>query len=87
MLSIHSRKLKHQSFCIEKGVSFAVNEAFTDGGNGAVALANAVVEAIENKPSGDLKLPMNLRIVLKPRLQKLRPIFMGLAMWYWVKKH
>lgn len=41
-------------FCEEKGVSFAVNEAFTDGGEGAVELAKAVVKAIEEKPSKEL---------------------------------
>lgn len=44
-----------REFCEERGVSFAVNEAFTDGGEGAVTLANAVVKAIEEKPSEDLK--------------------------------
>ncbi|MDO5664129.1 MAG: formate--tetrahydrofolate ligase [Bacteroidia bacterium] len=41
-------------FCEGKGVSFAVNEAFTDGGEGAIDLANAVVKAIEEKPSKNL---------------------------------
>ena len=41
-------------FCEDKGVSFAVNNAFTDGGEGAVELAQAVVKAIEEKPSKDL---------------------------------
>ncbi|MDO5522785.1 MAG: formate--tetrahydrofolate ligase [Bacteroidia bacterium] len=41
-------------FCEEKGVSFAVNEAFTDGGEGAVELAKAVVKAIEEKPSKEI---------------------------------
>ncbi|MGI6048135.1 MAG: formate--tetrahydrofolate ligase [Petrimonas sp.] len=41
-------------FCENRGVSFAVNEAFTDGGEGAVELAEAVVKAIEEKPSKDL---------------------------------
>lgn len=60
-----------KSFCIEKGVSFAVNEAFTDGGNGAVALANAVVEAIENKPSGDLKFTYELEDSIETKITKI----------------
>jgi len=43
-----------QKFCEERGISFAVNEAFSRGGEGAVELAHAVVDAIENRPSGEL---------------------------------
>ncbi len=44
-----------QKFCEERGVPFAVNEAFTNGGAGAVDLANTVVDAIENRPSKELR--------------------------------
>ena len=37
------------------GVGFAVNNAFVEGGAGAVELANLVVKTIEEKPSEDLK--------------------------------
>lgn len=37
--------------CEEMGVGFAVNNAFAEGGAGAVELANLVVDTIENKPS------------------------------------
>jgi len=60
-----------RKFCEEKGVSFAVNEAFTDGGNGAVELANAVVEAIENKPSGELQFTYNLEDSIETKLNKI----------------
>ena len=60
-----------RKFCEERGVSFAVNEAFTDGGNGAVELANAVVEAIENKPSGDLQFTYNLEDSIETKLNKI----------------
>ena len=41
--------------CEEMGVGFAVNNAFTEGGAGAVELANLVVDTIENNPSEPLK--------------------------------
>lgn len=42
-------------FCRQRGIRFAVNNAFTEGGKGAVELANAVVDAIENEPSQPLR--------------------------------
>lgn len=40
--------------CAEMGVGFAVNNAFAEGGNGAVELANLVVDTIEKQPSQPL---------------------------------
>ena len=40
--------------CAERGVGFAVNNAFVEGGAGAVELAELVVRTIEEKPSGDM---------------------------------
>lgn len=40
--------------CAERGVGFAVNNAFVEGGTGAVELANLVVETIEKQPSKPL---------------------------------
>jgi formate--tetrahydrofolate ligase len=37
------------------GVPFALNNAWAEGGEGAVDLANLVVETIDNNPSGPLK--------------------------------
>ncbi len=45
-----------RDFCDKQGVSFAVNEAYTKGGEGAIELANVVVKAIDEKPSDELKL-------------------------------
>ena len=42
--------------CKDLGVGFAINNAFTEGGSGAVDLANLVVETIENQPSAPLRL-------------------------------
>jgi formate--tetrahydrofolate ligase len=66
-----------RKFCEERGVSFAVNEAFTDGGNGAVDLANAVVEAIENKPSGDLKFTYQLEDSIETKINKIATTIYG----------
>ena len=41
--------------CEEMGIGFAVNNAFVQGGEGAVELANLVVKTIEENPSKDLK--------------------------------
>ena len=40
--------------CAERGVGFAVNNAFVEGGAGAVELAELVVRTIEEKPSGEM---------------------------------
>ena len=42
--------------CEEKGIGFAVNNAFVEGGEGAVELAELVVKTIEENPSGPLTL-------------------------------
>ena len=41
--------------CAELGIGFAVNNAFVEGGKGAVELANLVVKTIEENPSKELK--------------------------------
>ena len=53
--------------CAEMGVPFALNNAFAEGGAGAVDLANLVVETIENNPSGPLQFTYadDLKIVEK----------------------
>ena len=45
--------------CEEMGVGFAVNNAFTEGGAGAIELANLVVDTIEKHPSEPLKFAYN----------------------------
>ena len=40
--------------CAELGIGFAVNNAFVEGGEGAVELANLVVKTIEENPSKDM---------------------------------
>lgn len=45
-----------RAHCENKGVGFAVNNAFTAGGEGAVELAELVVKTIEEQPSQPLQL-------------------------------
>ena len=45
--------------CAEIGVPFALNNAFCEGGDGAVELAKLVVETIDNNPSGSLQYTYN----------------------------
>lgn len=59
-----------RAFCEERNVSFAVNEAFTDGGEGAVELANAVVDAIE-KTTSELKFTYNDEDTIETKLTKI----------------
>lgn len=40
-----------REWCTSQGVEFAINNAFTQGGEGAVELAKIVVRTIENNPS------------------------------------
>lgn len=40
--------------CEEQGIGFAINNAFMEGGDGAIDLANLVVETIEKNPSQPL---------------------------------
>ncbi len=40
--------------CAEMGIGFAVNNAFVEGGQGAVELANLVVKTIEENPSKNI---------------------------------
>ncbi len=58
-------------FCEERNIPFAINEAFTEGGEGAVELAKTVVEAIENKPSAELQFTYNDEDDIETKLTKI----------------
>lgn len=56
-----------RSYCEEKGAKVAFSDVFLKGGEGAIELANAVVETIETeksdfKPLYDEKLPINEKL-------------------------
>jgi len=57
--------------CREKGVGFAVNSAFSEGGQGAEALARLVVETIETKPSSPLKFTYKDTDSIRTKIEKI----------------
>ena len=57
--------------CAEMGVAFALNNAFAEGGAGAIDLANLVVETIENKPSGPLQFTYGDQDRLMEKIEKV----------------
>ena len=57
--------------CAEKGIGFAVNNAFVEGGEGAVELAELVVKTIEENPSGPLTLAYSDDDDVVPKINKV----------------
>lgn len=57
--------------CEEMGIGFAVNNAFVEGGVGAVELANLVVKTIEENPSKDLKFAYKDEDEVKDKVSKV----------------
>ncbi len=60
-----------RNHCKEIGVRFAINNAFVEGGEGAIELAKVVVEAIENEPSKPLKYIYDLEDSFKDKVLKI----------------
>ena len=60
-----------RDFCESKGVGFAVNLAFGEGGEGAVELAKVVVDTIENKPSAELAFTYDNEDSIEEKLDKI----------------
>lgn len=57
--------------CAAQGIGFAVNNVFVEGGNGAVELANLVVDTIENQPSEPLRLAYNDDDTVEEKISKV----------------
>ena len=57
--------------CKEIGVAFAENNAFAEGGKGAVELANIVVDQIENNPSKPLQYKYDEEDDVKTKVEKI----------------
>lgn len=55
----------------ELKVGFAINNAFAKGGEGAIDLANLVVETIENKPSAPLKFAYDEEDSIQRKIEKV----------------
>ena len=57
--------------CHERGVGFAVNNAFTEGGKGAEELARLVVKSIDETPSAPLRFAYDLDDSVETKVQKI----------------
>ncbi len=60
-----------RNHCAEQHVGFAVNDAFAQGGKGAVELARLVVEMVENTPSQPLCYAYDLESPVKAKIDKI----------------
>jgi formate--tetrahydrofolate ligase len=60
-----------RSHCKSIGIGFAVNNAFVEGGAGAVELANLVVDTIENKPSQTLHFAYEEKDSIEEKIRKV----------------
>ena len=57
--------------CEEKGVGFAMNNVFAEGGEGGTELARLVVDTIENHPSSPLQYTYDLNDPIRTKVQKV----------------
>ncbi len=55
----------------ELGVGFAINNAYMEGGDGAIDLAKLVVETIEQRPSMPLQFAYNLEDTIETKVEKI----------------
>lgn len=60
-----------RKFCEERKVGFSVNEAFTEGGEGAIDLANLVVDTIEKNPSKKVSFTYNDNESIETKIEKV----------------
>jgi len=60
-----------ENWCKEMGAEFAINEGFALGGNGAVSLAQKVVDVVEKKPSNPIKHTYNLDDSIEEKIKKI----------------
>ena len=58
--------------CEEKGVGFAMNNVFAEGGEGGTELARLVVDTIENHPSAPLQYTYDLNDPIRTKVQKVK---------------
>lgn len=60
-----------EKFCKDENIDFAINNAFSEGGEGAVELANLVVNAIEQNPSKKLELVYENEDAINTKIEKV----------------
>lgn len=65
--------------CAELGVPFALNNAWAEGGEGAIDLANLVVETIENNPSGPIQFTYSDDMSIKAKIEAVAKKLYGAA--------
>ena len=65
--------------CAELGVPFALNNAWAEGGEGAIDLANLVVETIENNPSGPIQFTYSDDMSIKAKIETVAKKLYGAA--------
>jgi formate--tetrahydrofolate ligase len=58
-------------WCEKEGVAFAINNGFANGGEGAAAVAQKVVEVIENNPSKDINFTYELEDSIQTKIEKV----------------
>ncbi len=68
-----------RDFCQNKQVGFAVNNAFAEGGEGAIDLANEVVRTIEKRPSDPLQFTYNDEDTTTEKIEKIAKRIYGAA--------
>lgn len=68
-----------KEYCEKENVGFALNEAFIKGGDGAIDLAKAVVDAIASTPSGDLTLSYDDNDTTDLKIEKVARQIYGAA--------
>ena len=65
--------------CAEMGVPFALNNAWAEGGEGAIDLANLVVETIEKSPSGPIQFTYSDDQSIKAKIEAVAKKLYGAA--------
>ena len=60
-----------RKYCSDRGIRFAINEAFAKGGKGAEALARQLVDAVEKEPSKPLTFAYEDNDSVKVKIEKI----------------
>jgi formate--tetrahydrofolate ligase len=60
-----------KNWCEGMGTAFAVNEAFAKGGEGAIELAQKIVETVEKNPSKPIEFTYNVEDSIEQKIEKV----------------
>ncbi len=60
-----------ENWCKDNGVSFAINNGFTEGGKGAAPVAEKIVDIIENNPSKDINFTYEDDDSIRTKIEKV----------------